>query len=106
MTSGGAVRSASDEGSSDEDKPFECLVCLEDVRLHEGVFPSACLHALLLTELSMLCCSLSNCESVGCFDHSMRSDDAADFLDGRRTATGPAGVSPSCPSFPMRPKYY
>ena len=52
---------ASDEGSSDEDRPFEYIVCLEDVRLHEGEFPSACLHAQLFTVsqwavVNTLCC--------------------------------------------------
>jgi len=40
-----AASADADESSSDEDKPFECLVCLQDVRLHEGVFAKMCLHA-------------------------------------------------------------
>ena len=51
----------SSESSSDEDKPFECLVCLQDVRHREGECdgkPAECVSLLLLLLLLLLLQSL------------------------------------------------
>ena len=54
------------------------------------IYVLACLHALLFTV-----------SQWAVLTTLWRSDDAAEFLYGRRTATGPVKVFPCCPFFSM-----